>query len=41
MTAVQLQAEYLELARKYAADRYGNDVDDLTRPSSSTAGSRC
>src|SRR5450631_1159805 len=30
MTAVQLQAEYLELARKYTEDRYGNDVDDLT-----------
>jgi proteasome accessory factor A len=30
MTAVQLQAEYLELARKYAEDRYGDDVDDIT-----------
>ena len=30
MTAVQLQAEYLELARKYTEDRYGNDVDDIT-----------
>src|ERR1700721_1594001 len=30
MTAVQLQAEYLELARKYTEARYGNDVDDLT-----------
>jgi proteasome accessory factor PafA2 len=30
MTAVQLQAEYLELARKYVEDKYGNDVDDIT-----------
>src|SRR6266478_680075 len=30
MTAIQLQAEYLELARKYTEDRYGNDVDDMT-----------
>src|ERR1700757_500976 len=30
MTAVQLQTEYLELARKYTEDRYGNDVDDIT-----------
>ncbi len=30
MTAVQLQAEYLELARKYTEDRYGDDVDDIT-----------
>src|ERR1700721_1380729 len=30
MTAVQLQAEYLELSRKYTEDRYGNDVDDIT-----------
>src|SRR6266481_2400686 len=30
MTAIQLQAEYLELARKYVEDRYGNDVDDMT-----------
>jgi proteasome accessory factor A len=30
MTAVQLQAEYLELARKYTEDRYGGDVDDIT-----------
>jgi len=30
MTAIQLQAEYLELARKYVEDRYGNDVDDIT-----------
>ncbi|HLI40651.1 MAG TPA: proteasome accessory factor PafA2 family protein, partial [Streptosporangiaceae bacterium] len=26
----QLQAEYLEHARKYVEDRYGNDLDDLT-----------
>src|SRR5215470_14555593 len=31
MTAVQLQMEYLELARKYSEDKYGADVDDLTR----------
>src|SRR6202034_2027314 len=30
MTAIQLQAEYLELARKYTEDRYGDDVDDIT-----------
>src|ERR1700719_145758 len=30
MTAIQLQMEYLELARKYTEDKYGNDVDDLT-----------
>src|SRR5215472_16305598 len=30
MTAVQLQMEYLELARKYTEDRYGADVDDVT-----------
>ena len=30
MTAVQLQMEYLELARKYTEDRYGADVDDAT-----------
>jgi proteasome accessory factor A len=30
MTAVQLQAEYLELARKYTEDRFGGDVDDIT-----------
>jgi Pup amidohydrolase len=28
ITAVQLQMEYLELARKYAEDKYGADVDD-------------
>src|SRR5712672_3587455 len=30
MTAVQLQTEYLELARKYVEDRYGTDADDAT-----------
>ncbi len=30
MTAVQLQMEYLELARKYTEDRYGGDTDELT-----------
>jgi proteasome accessory factor A len=30
MTAVQLQMEYLELARKYSEDKYGADVDDIT-----------
>jgi proteasome accessory factor PafA2 len=30
MTAVQLQMEYLELARKYTEDKYGTDVDDAT-----------
>jgi Pup amidohydrolase len=30
MTAVQLQMEYLELARKYAEDKYGADVDEIT-----------
>ncbi|MBO0838429.1 MAG: proteasome accessory factor PafA2, partial [Actinobacteria bacterium] len=30
MTAVQLQMEYLELARKYCEDKYGSDVDDVT-----------
>jgi proteasome accessory factor A len=30
MTAVQLQMEYLELARKYTEDRFGTDVDDMT-----------
>jgi proteasome accessory factor A len=31
MTAVQLQLEYLELARKFSEDKYGTDVDDVTR----------
>ena len=40
LTAVQLQMEYLEQARKYVEDRYGADVD--ARPSTSwPAGSRC
>jgi proteasome accessory factor A len=30
MTAVQLQLEYLDLARKYTEDRFGADVDDMT-----------
>jgi Pup amidohydrolase len=30
MTAVQLQLEYLELARKFSEDKYGTDVDDIT-----------
>jgi Pup amidohydrolase len=30
MTAIQLQLEYLELARKFAEDRYGADVDEAT-----------
>ncbi len=30
MTAVQLQLEYLELARKFTEDKYGTDVDDVT-----------
>jgi Pup amidohydrolase len=30
MTAVQLQMEYLELARKYSEDKYGAEVDDVT-----------
>jgi proteasome accessory factor PafA2 len=31
LTAVQLQLEYLDLARKYVEDRFGADVDDVTR----------
>jgi proteasome accessory factor A len=30
MTAVQLQLEYLELARKFTEDRYGSDTDEIT-----------
>jgi Pup amidohydrolase len=30
MTAVQLQTEYLELARKFTEDKYGTDVDPTT-----------
>ncbi|MEV0780630.1 depupylase/deamidase Dop [Streptomyces sp. NPDC050433] len=31
LTAVQLQMEYFELARKYVEERYGADADDQTR----------
>src|SRR3954467_15959653 len=31
MTAVQLQMEYLEQSRKYVEDRFGADVDEMTR----------
>ena len=31
LTAVQLQMEYLDLARKFVDDRLGDDVDDQTR----------
>ncbi|HUJ06026.1 MAG TPA: depupylase/deamidase Dop [Streptosporangiaceae bacterium] len=30
LSAIQIQLEYLELARKYTQDRYGTDVDELT-----------
>jgi proteasome accessory factor PafA2 len=30
MTAVQLQMEYLELARKYTEDKFGSDIDPMT-----------
>jgi hypothetical protein len=30
ITALQLQAEYLEQARKFVEDRYGADVDEMT-----------
>jgi proteasome accessory factor PafA2 len=30
LTAIQVQMEYMELARKYTEDRFGSDVDDLT-----------
>jgi Pup amidohydrolase len=30
MTAVQLQMEYLEQARKYVEDRFGSDIDEMT-----------
>ena len=30
MTAVELQIEYLELARKYSEDKYVADVDEVT-----------
>ncbi len=31
LTAVQLQLEYLDLARKYVEDKYGADADEQTR----------
>jgi Pup amidohydrolase len=31
LTAVQLQMEYAEQARKFVEDRYGTDVDEVTR----------
>ncbi|HEV2636592.1 MAG TPA: depupylase/deamidase Dop [Actinocrinis sp.] len=31
LTAVQLQMEYFEQARKYTEDKYGTDVDDVTK----------
>src|SRR5450432_229976 len=31
LTAIQLQMEYLEQARKYVEDRFGADCDDMTR----------
>lgn len=31
LTAVQLQMEYFELARKYVEERYGADADDQTK----------
>jgi proteasome accessory factor PafA2 len=31
LTAVQLQMEFCEQARKYVEDRYGSDADDVTR----------
>jgi Pup amidohydrolase len=31
LTAVQLQMEYFEQARKYTEDKYGADVDDITK----------
>src|ERR1700754_1456710 len=30
LTGVQLQLEYLDLARKFTEDKYGDDVDDIT-----------
>jgi len=30
LTAIQVQMEYLELARKYTQERFGSDVDELT-----------
>ena len=31
LTAVQMQMEYCEQARKYVEDRHGDDIDDVTR----------
>lgn len=31
LTAVQLQMEYFELARKYVEERYGSDADEQTK----------
>ncbi|OEV12514.1 Pup deamidase/depupylase, partial [Streptomyces nanshensis] len=31
LTAVQLQMEYYELARKYVEERWGTDADEQTR----------
>jgi proteasome accessory factor A len=31
LTAVQLQMEYLEQAQKFVEDRYGSDIDPITR----------
>jgi proteasome accessory factor A len=31
LTAVQLQMDYLDLAKKYVEDRFGSDADDQTR----------
>jgi Pup amidohydrolase len=31
LTAVQLQMEYFEQARKYVEDKYGTDVDEITK----------
>jgi proteasome accessory factor PafA2 len=31
LTAVQLQMEYFEQARKYTEDKYGTDVDEITK----------
>ena len=40
LTAVQLQMEYLDLARKFVEDRYGADADEQTA-TCWPAGSRC
>ena len=41
MTAVQLQMEYFEQARKFVEDRFGSDVDDVRPATCWSAGSRC